>query len=271
MRRTKMTVKLIRGFLGVAALLTLACGNVFAYTLCSAITPSDESYVSLSDYIATGTCQLGDKVFSNFALGITSTGSPSTPITDDIEVTPLTAYLSTPSDYGLEFDFVYGNNTVAPSQTMNIDIQYEVQATLPIVEVYAEAYGGTYTVAGNTGNSVDTAKNLCLGQPFDSLSSDSSTSVCADPGVPLSVTVPTLGTYDDDESNSVSGSPLPATIIGVSDLMQLNGGTGGSGTTADIDGMINDYVENSSVPEPATFLLIGAGLLGVGVLRRKRA
>jgi hypothetical protein len=215
---------------------------------------------------------VGDKLFTDFALGVTSTGSPSETVTSDIEVSPLSAYLSTPSDYGLEFD-LQGDNTVAPSQTMNIDIQYTVQVTgvFPISEVYGESYGGTLTVPGNSGNSVSATKNLCVGQSFDVLSPDSSTSVCDTPGIPLGVNVPDLVTYSSDSFNSTTSSPLPTTITGVSDLIQLNGGTGGSGATADIDGMINDYVEDTSVPEPATFLLIGAGLLGLGVLRRKRA
>ncbi len=37
------------------------------------------------------------------------------------------------------------------------------------------------------------------------------------------------------------------------------------------DTSIQGSVNSSAIPEPATFLLLGAGLLGLGVLRRKRA
>jgi hypothetical protein len=37
------------------------------------------------------------------------------------------------------------------------------------------------------------------------------------------------------------------------------------------DTTVQGTVNSSAIPEPATLLLLGAGLLGLGVLRRKRA
>jgi PEP-CTERM motif len=78
------------------------------------------------------------------------------------------------------------------------------------------------------------------------------------------------------QSAGPTSTPLLQTV-GVFDNISLDGGTGDTGT--EIRAALNDvsnifFQENDAppgVPEPATLLLIGSALLGLGVLRRKRA
>jgi hypothetical protein len=274
-----MALTFIRRFLVAVALLALAGGNVFALPACIDLGTS----ATLSTYIGLGAtgCTIGDdKTFSNFSFSVSpgtdaGNGTPTTPSDSDVGVLPY--------GYGFQFSFPT-NSTVAYAQTMTLDIQYLVTVTVTpwaITSVYAETSGGLQET-GDTPDyegSVAVNKNLCLGAAYSGCASGS-----LSPGTTGNGGGFSLGDYPDGgPSAGVTRSIAPQTVLGVQDYITLYGGatlplSDGDAdptvTTAQIDYIINQFgqqQEGSEIPEPATFLLIGSALLGLGALRRKKS
>jgi hypothetical protein len=263
-----MTLTLIRRFLFVVALVALSMTPAFAYGLCSQQT--------LNNYVASGYgCTVGDKLFSNFAYSFTDTVlTPPVPGLTDVTVTPIPPSPVPTGPLGLDFAFNAGN-FVGPGESMNLDIQYTVTVDTADFPAYT-GYAITTVTTGvggdqDTDGTVTATKNLCLGAGFSAAGGTDSAN-CT--GVGTSFVGGTLG---DNQfiisglgyTNSGTIGIAPTTFIGVSDSIQLSGGTG---LGADITDMNNEFTQTNggSVPEPATLLLIGSALLGLGALRRKR-
>ena len=81
-----------------------------------------------------------------------------------------------------------------------------------------------------------------------------------------------ISAYDLDPRNAANALLFPSTPFtgqpGPSNTSPLDHWSGSSGDTGTY--AINFRTATTSVPEPATLSLIGAGLLGLGVLRRRR-
>jgi hypothetical protein len=76
----------------------------------------------------------------------------------------------------------------------------------------------------------------------------------------------TFGTYTGEGNFSFTVDTLTGLLV--------SGGGGGGGGTNSTSGVANatvtyDYVIPSGTPEPATMLLFGSGLLGLGILRKR--
>ena len=87
--------------------------------------------------------------------------------------------------------------------------------------------------------------------------------------IPLQLSLQ-LAHYGGDEGNKLTDSIVfsPTSILGVWHTITLDGGPDNEGGSASFSALGNQAY---TVPEPGTWLLLGCGLVGLAVLRRRRA
>lgn len=202
----------------------------------------------LTVYLVSGfSCQIGDLVFSNFTY--TPSGSnqiPAADVTvDTIGPSGSGATLLGP-DIGLNFDAPW-DATSGNSSDADITFIVTVVGGSPIISDFGLAQTGG--VSGTGSSSV--AENGCGPAP------------CNPQGGALQVLTfapsdPTMTQEDTTFS--------PVDSVEVSKDITV---TGGSDGYASITVVQDTFSQVSSVPEPLTPAMIGAGLIGLGVLRKK--
>lgn len=284
-----MAFTLFRRFLVGAAILALAALSASATAFdCTNLTLLT-STVYLSDLAGGSTCQIGDKVFSSFA--------DYMPGVDPSQVLITSTWDSGTQVASISFNFNPALVQVTDGQTMDINVQYLVDVTgNNIIGISEEMTAAASAWA--PGADVLYNKNYCIGQPFGPTNLDGTLAgtYCLDgTTTPLTVGGAVLGLSNQDYN--IPGIVVPSgvsysigagpdviagvvTEVGVQDYLHLDGGAniwGPGNVNAAVAEITNTFTQPSEappppgVPEPATFLLIGAGLLGLGALRRKRA
>jgi PEP-CTERM motif len=196
--------------------------------------------VSLADnwaaYEAAGACTYGNLTFSNFALN-----SPVI-LPANVGVVPVT---DGSGNYGLQIN--PGEAQIGTGST-DVLVSFTITAPSAVITSLHLDFNGAFLGAGLA----EVVENYCLG--------GASTSSCAT----------SLGQISVDNTNGYQQLQNSVTFTAVSELsvskdMLTEVGSGGG--TASISQVDNTF-DQSGVPEPATFGLIGFGLVAVAWTRR---
>jgi len=225
----------------LAALLVIVPAATAAPTACS--------MTSLDNYLAASfSCTIDNLLFSNFSYSPSANPSGIAIPASGIEVTPLTML----GDEGLKFTSGWGVKTQSDGSSSFQDsaISFTVSTndhSLNLTDL-SLSFNGDFTGTGTT----RVNESYCPG---------GAVSTCAGGASVVSVTNPPLNLTSP---NIVFAHPV--STLGITKDIFVASGTNG---TAGISIVTNNF-SNNAVPEPATCLLIGGGLLGLGLLRRSR-
>jgi len=273
-----MKLTILKACLLPIALLALGGVNHASAATCSA------SYTMTAVTASGFSCNTadGNLTFSNFDFAYTAgitTGctsgcsAPSTPNSDtDITVNFGTTLVD---DFGSTGTPIYTvitdyseNTTVNEFQVEDGFVQYLVTVNATgqsLQEVDAVATG--QAINGASGHFV---KNLCNTKQFNGGSAPDGT--CTPIGDEQNAADINLGALSAQNDGSVNYQAISDTVAGVSDVFHLSGSNTDPTANAFITSDENDFIlaATTSTPEPATFVLLGGALVGIGALRRRK-
>jgi hypothetical protein len=241
-----MNKKLFGLMIGLAAMGAIASASVEL--------PTCESNVSLQTYIdlGSGGCQLDDKVFSNF--NYTGQGTPQA---EQVTVNAV----NTPLNPGFNFGAAWGVSGENQSADFQLSFTVDVlQGGFPIDD---DSLGIDFGQIVGTG-AVNVNESVCLGGNF-----------LDGPGINCSTELASyLNVFHDGSSNQLFDHDIflggaTYTHISVFKDIALSTGTG-TDAKANFSSLSQRFSE-TAVPEPVTFSMMGLGLLGLGLMRRRQA
>lgn len=200
---------------------------------------------TLDQYLLLGPagCSVGDEVaFSGFSFAVVSAGGGAIPIgASDIVITP------TAADFASSLTLASTGFSVTGAEFATYQIGYTIDPH-PILSGFDDVLDVSSPVFPGLA-SVTT--DLCVGAAFTGTS-------CVFPGVADAVQVFHNGIVAQLVDSTTF---MPVAVLGVLNTIDLQA----NGASADFDSVTNTV---TIVSEPGTWLLIGSGLFGLGLLRR---
>jgi hypothetical protein len=204
--------------------------------------PSSGSFADLEATNADGGCLVGDKVFSDFTFDSSATGSLIA--LSETQFTYVTV-VNAPSAIGFQFASAIG---ALPNSSMSIMIGWLV--TSPNTDIQSNHLGFTASSFGNASASVQ--ETYCKGGPVTGCLPANTSE--------LSVFTGQGGTQlvDSDEFD-------PVAVLGIAKTIDV---TAGNFSFANITNITQTVDQLAEIPEPATAMVMGCGLLALSLMRR---
>ncbi len=223
----------------------VAGATAMAASIPACVTGSYASYEAL-----TGGCVIDNLLFSNFSDLESSTSAGMTLAATAIMVTPTLVSL----DEGLTFSALW---SVATPNGLDSVLLFSVQTVngATTLDDLGLAFKGA--VAGNGASGV--TETYCVG------------SVLGTAHCPSSIQTIALGNPSSGSSGPLTKSFTATDALSIAKDISVSSGiaSGGAASTASITMVSNTYSQMGVVAEPMPFLLLGSGLLGIALMRRR--
>jgi len=248
-----------------AAFSAFASFNAFG-TACTALNGSTVAQVQ-ADITANGFCTINGWSLSTFGVGqSTQTGYTAAATTNDLLVNfnvlvsggGGAGFSVTFSDNGATGDNYMNALTGQPNDTANFVSFFVIESGPAVQTIVSEVTGASVTPGGNNG-SIQLQKII------------TDASQVSNPTIIDGTILTTALAQSTNPLNLWTNSGNAITRLGVVDNFQINSGNSGAATLSSYTNSFYAADPQTGVPEPMTFVLMGAGLVGVAVLRRRNS